>query len=80
MESNRFNGMKIYKYKGPRQPAYEIRGNQIHEYMAKDPTYKICGNEIFQSDASEFGQANFEIRGFKIYEYMSLTDPLYEIR
>lgn len=80
MESNRFNGMKIYKYKGSSQPAYEIKGNQIHEYMAKNPTYEIRGNEIFQTDASPFGQANFEIRGFKIYEYMSLTDPLYEIR
>ncbi len=72
--------MKVYKYQGPRQPAYEIKGNQIHEYMAKEPTYEIRGSEIFQSGAGLFGQANFEIRGFKIYEYMSLTDPLYEIK
>lgn len=78
MENNRFNGMKVYKYQESRQPAYEVKGNQIHEYMAKDPIYEIRGNNIFSSTTK--GQANFEIRGFKIYEYMSLADPLYEIR
>ena len=78
MESNRFNGKKIFNTKGSRLPIFEVKGNKILEYMGSEAVYEIRGNSIYSTSAS--GQASFEIRGSQIYEYMSTTQPLYEIR